>query len=57
MGARATFRPTDLEKAIKIAKEAGLPVIGFKITKDGDIDVRCGQQVPGDDFDLTDMRR
>lgn len=57
MGERATFRATDLEKAIRVAKEAGLPVAGFRILPTGEIDVRCGSQIPGDDFDLTDMRR
>lgn len=57
MGERATFRQTDLEKAIRVAREAGLPVSGFRILPTGEIDVRCAPQLPGDDFDLTDMRR
>lgn len=57
MRERATFRQTDLEKAIRVARDAGLPVTGFRILPTGEIDVRCGAQVPGDDFDLTDMRR
>jgi hypothetical protein len=57
MGTRASFKQIDLEKAIRVAKEAGLSVAGFKINQDGEIDVRCGPPLPIDEFDMTDMRR
>ena len=57
MAVRASFKQTDLEKAIRVAKQAGLPVTGFRIGKDGDIDVRCGPAEPVDEFDMADMRR
>jgi hypothetical protein len=57
MATRVRFSQADLEKAIHTAKAAGLPVTGFKIGQHGEIDVRCGPQEPGDEFDMTDMRR
>ena len=57
MTARATFRQSDLKRALETAREAGLPVTRFRITADGEIVVDCAQQPPADDFDLTDMRR
>lgn len=57
MAAKIRFSQLDLEKAIRTAKEAGLPVTGFKIGPQGEIDVRCGPHEPADEFDATDMRR
>lgn len=57
MGVRMKFSQINLEKAIRAAKEAGLPVTGFKIGPQGEIDVRCGPHEPADEFDATDMRR
>ena len=57
MNSRATFRKSDLEKAILVAKEMKLPISGFRISPEGEIDVRCGTTERVDEFDLTDMRR
>jgi hypothetical protein len=37
-----TFKGTDLKRAIKTAKEAGLEVMSFEITKAGSIIVHIG---------------
>lgn len=57
MGARMKFSQTDLEKVLRTTKEAGLPVTGFRIGPQGEIEVRCGPHEPADEFDATDMRR
>jgi hypothetical protein len=36
---RSNFTPRDLERAINVARKAGLPVTGYTVSKTGDITV------------------
>jgi hypothetical protein len=46
---KATFKETDVRRAIKAVQAAGLEVLGVAIGKDGAIEVRTGKEEKSDD--------
>ena len=47
MGSPVTFRASDLARAVKVFLDAGLPVRGAEITRDGRIVVLSGERPAG----------
>lgn len=53
----ATFRQSDVARAVKAARAAGLDVVGLEIVPDGTIRIIAGSGDPGDSLSPLEKRR